>query len=140
MSLAFLTKGVITGESDKENKEKEQSIAPPPAEDQHDTESITTSTRSRSKETNRSRLSLSFLRPSSPLEALPDFNSSENICNMSRATSQKSRPETSRSEKSEKYETSRKGSVKKRLSFMGISKKSSKNSVRGRHEDVLVEE
>lgn len=60
---------------------------------------------------------------------------------MSRAASQKSRPDTSKSEKSSDG-TTRKGSVKKRLSFMSLSKKSSKTSVagRGRRDDVLVEE
>ena len=61
---------------------------------------------------------------------------------MSRQASQKSKPDTIKSEKSDKLERSGKGSLKKRLSFMSISKKSSKNSVggRGRVEDVLVEE
>lgn len=142
MSLAFLTKGVITGDSqpDKDNKKEEITALPQRADD---TESTTASThsRSRSKDTSRTRLSLSFLRPSSPLEALPDFASNENVSGVSRAASQKSRPETSKSEKSPDG-TSRKGSVKKRLSFMSISKKSSKNSVagRGRVNDVLVEE
>ncbi|KAF1360069.1 hypothetical protein EJ07DRAFT_155534 [Lizonia empirigonia] len=142
LSLAFLTKGVITGESqsDKENRRDDLTALPQRADD---TESTTASTHSRShsKDTNRTRLSLSFLRPSSPLEALPNFASSENVSGMSRAASQKSRPETSKSEKSNDGAT-RKGSVKKRLSFMSISKKSSKNSVggRGRVGDVLVEE
>lgn len=142
MSLAFLTKGVITGESqtEKDSGRDELTALPQPADD---TESTTASThsRSRSKDTNRTRLSLSFLRPSSPLEALPDFASSENVSGMSRAASQKSRPETSKSDRSGDG-TARKGSVKKRLSFMSISKKSSKNSVggRGRVDDVLVEE
>lgn len=142
MSLAFLTKGVISGESqsDKESRRDELTALPQAGDD---TESTRTSThsRSRSKDTNRTRLSLSFLRPSSPLEALPDFSSSENLSGMSRAASQKSRPETSKSEKSSDG-TARKGSVKKRLSFMSVSKKSSKNSVggRGRVGDVLVEE
>jgi hypothetical protein len=140
MSLSFLTKGVLTGESDKENRDKEQQTSSQSADDQNDAESTTTSTRSRSKETNRTRLSLSFLRPSSPLEALPDFASNENISSVSRVASQKSRPDTSKSEKSDKYEAGRKGSVKKRLSFMSISKKSSKTSVRGRYDDVLQEE
>lgn len=142
MSLAFLTKGVITGESQtyKENGKEDITAPPQPADD---VESTTTSThsRSRSKDTNRTRLSLSFLRPSSPLEALPDFASSENVSGITRVTSQRSRPETSKSEKSSDG-TARKGSVKKRLSFMSISKKGSKNSVagRGRANEVLVEE
>ncbi|KAF3047962.1 hypothetical protein E8E12_001824 [Didymella heteroderae] len=142
MSLAFLTKGVITGESqsDKENK-KEEITALPQRADDAESSTASTHSRSRSKDTGRTRLSLSFLRPTSPLEALPDFASNENVSSMSRAASQKSRPETSKSEKSSDG-TNRKGSVKKRLSFMSISKKSSKNSVagRGRREDVLVEE
>ncbi|KAF9698431.1 hypothetical protein EKO04_003507 [Ascochyta lentis] len=142
MSLAFLTKGVITGEpqSDKENRREDVTAL---AHSADDSESSTTSThsRSRSKDTNRTRLSLSFLRPSSPLEALPNFASSENVSGMSRAASQKSRPDTSKSGKSGDG-TSKKGSVKKRLSFMSISKKSSKSSVRGRGrvDDMLVEE
>jgi hypothetical protein len=147
MSLAFLTKGVITGDSqsDKENK-KEEITALPQRTDDAESTSASTHSRSRSKDTSRTRLSLSFLRPTSPLEALPDFASSENVSAMSRAASQKSRPETGKSEKSNEggrsTSTSRKGSVKKRLSFMSISKKSSKNSVagRGRVNDVLVEE
>lgn len=112
--------------------------------DNADAMSTTASAHSRSlsKDTSRTRISLSFLRPSSPLEALPDFASSENITAMSRQASQKSKPDTIKSEKSDKLERSGKGSLKKRLSFMSISKKSSKNSVggRGRVEDVLVEE
>lgn len=142
MSLAFLTKGVITGEMqpDKDHKKEEVTALPQRADDAEST-TASTHSRSRSKDASRTRLSLSFLRPSSPLEALPDFASSENVGGMSRAASQKSRPETSRSEKSSEG-TGRKGSVKKRLSFMSISKKSSKNSVGGRRRvgDVLVEE
>ena len=148
MSLAFLTKGVITGDSqsDKENRKDEALTALPPHQQQRadDAASTTASThsRSRSKDTSRSRLSLSFLRPSSPLEALPDFASSENVSATSRAASQKSRPETGKSEKSTDGGASRKGSVKKRLSFMSISKKRSESSVqgRGRMGEVLVEE
>ncbi|KZM21316.1 guanyl-nucleotide exchange factor [Ascochyta rabiei] len=143
MSLAFLTKGVITGESHSDKEDRREDLTAPTHGSADDSESTTTSShsRSRSKDTNRTRLSLSFLRPSSPLEALPDFASSENVGGMSRAASQKSRPETSKSEKSSDG-TARKGSVKKRLSFMSISKKSSKSSVRarGRVDDVLVEE
>lgn len=146
MSLAFLTKGVITGDSqsDKENR-KDDITALPPHQRADDAASTTASThsRSRSKDTSRTRLSLSFLRPSSPLEALPDFASSENVSALSRAASQKSRPETGKSEKStDGGGASRKGSVKKRLSFMSISKKRSESSVkgRGRMGEVLVEE
>ncbi|KAJ4336726.1 Deoxycytidine kinase 1 [Ascochyta clinopodiicola] len=143
MSLAFLTKGVITGESHSDKESRKEDVTALPNGSADDSESTTTSShsRSRSKDTNRTRLSLSFLRPSSPLEALPDFASSENVSGMSRAASQKSRPETDKSEKSSEG-TARKGSVKKRLSFMSISKKSSKSSVkgRGRADDVLVEE
>lgn len=142
MSLAFLTKGVITGDShsDKSPAKDDLTALPQRADDAQSTTS-TTHSRSRSKDTNRTRLSLSFLRPSSPLEALPDFASSENVSAMNRTTSQRSRPDTSRSEKSSDG-TARMGSVKKRLSFMSISKKSSKNSVkgRGRMGDTLVEE
>ena len=159
MSLAFLTKGVITGDSqsDKDHKKNDEILtALPPHQQQQqqhqqqradDTASTTASThsRSRSKDTSRTRLSLSFLRPSSPLEALPDFASSgDNVSAVSRAASQKSgRPETGKSEKSHDGGASgsgRKGSVKKRLSFMSISKKRSESSVKGRVGEVLVEE
>ena len=157
MSLAFLTKGVITGDSqsDKDHKKNDEILtALPPQQQQQqqqqradDTASTTASThsRSRSKDTSRTRLSLSFLRPSSPLEALPDFASSgDNVSAVSRAASQKSgRPETGKSEKSHDGGASssgRKGSVKKRLSFMSISKKRSESSVKGRVGEVLVEE
>ncbi|KAF1925392.1 uncharacterized protein M421DRAFT_69871 [Didymella exigua CBS 183.55] len=142
MSLAFLTKGVITGESPPDQESRKEGItALPQRADDAESTTASTHSRSRSKDTNRTRLSLSFLRPTSPLEALPDFASSENVSGISRAASQKSRPDTSRSEKSSDG-TARKSSVKRRLSFMSITKKSSKNSVagRGRRDDVLVEE
>jgi dedicator of cytokinesis protein 3 len=138
LSLAFLTKGVTGGDSDKPRASQDTSSrAPAPAsEDTHDTQSIATTTRSRSKETSRSRLSLSFLRPSSPLEALPSFNSADHANggpDKKRAASKSGRSDIS--------DTSRKGSVKKRLSFMSIGKKSSEHSAKGRQtQSALVEE
>ena len=146
LSLAFLTKGVLMGDADrdKEAKGEKQSI------DDYETSSASASTRSPSKETSRNRLSLSFLHtnpatPNSPApEALPAFSAPSNVghsnlsqSSLGRTNSQNKRPETSKSGKSE---SSRKGSVKKRLSFMNISKKSSKSSVRGRPHDTLMEE
>jgi dedicator of cytokinesis protein 3 len=143
LSLAFLTKEFLMGEPDKE-KEKETKAEKPSVDD--DT-STTVSSRSRSKETHtRNRLSLSFLNhtPSSPQpEALPSFPSqsqpNRSDGSLQRQTSQK-RPETIKSQKSDKSLSSRTDSVKKRLSFMNMSKKSSKSSVRGRVDDTLVEE
>jgi dedicator of cytokinesis protein 3 len=146
LSLAFLTKGVLMGEPDKDKEAKvdKQSL------DDYDTSSTSESTRSASKEISRNRLSLSFRHttaatPSSPApEALPAFTTSNKASdpnlsqtNLGRAPSQSKRPETSKSGKSD---GSMKGSVKKRLSFMNISKKSSKSSVRGRPHDTLMEE
>jgi hypothetical protein len=141
LSLAFLTKEFLMGEAEKD---KEIKAEKPPVDD--DT-STTVSSRSRSKETHsRNRLSLNFLNhtPSSPQpEALPSFpsqaqaNRSEG--SLQRQASQK-RPETIKSQKSDKSLSSRTDSVKKRLSFMNMSKKSSKSSVRGRVDDTLVEE
>lgn len=152
LSLAFLTKGVLTGEADKDKDAKMEKRT---IED-HDASSIATSTRSASKEISRNRLSLSFLHaapitPNSPApEALPAFSSSNSQSNhfsqsnLSQSTIQREqsngRPETSKSVKSGKSEASRKGSVSKRFSFMNISKKSSKSSVRGKPQDALVEE
>jgi dedicator of cytokinesis protein 3 len=144
LSLAFLTKEFLMGEPDKE-KEKETKAEKPSAVD--DDTSTTVSSRSRSKETHtRNRLSLSFLNhtPSSPQpEALPSFPSqsqpNRSDGSLQRQTSQK-RPETIKSQKSDKSLSSRTDSVKKRLSFMHMSKKSSKSSVRGRVDDTLVEE
>lgn len=142
LSLAFLTKGVLMGDADKEKDSKFEK----PSTD--DDASVAASTRSHSKEISRNRLSLSFLNhtPSSPQpEALPSFPakkasaSGQSESSLQRTPSHK-RPETSKSVKSDKSLTSRTGSVKKRLSFMNISKKSSKNSVRGRVDDTLEEE
>jgi dedicator of cytokinesis protein 3 len=138
LSLAFLTKSVTGGDSDKPRASQDTSSrAPAPAsEDTHDTQSIATTTRSRSKETSRSRLSLSFLRPSSPLEALPSFNSADHA----NGGPEKKRA-ASKSGRSDISDTSRKGSVKKRLSFMSIGKKSSEHSTKGRQtQSALVEE
>ncbi|KAF1852032.1 uncharacterized protein K460DRAFT_299706 [Cucurbitaria berberidis CBS 394.84] len=140
LSLAFLTKGVLMGDAVKEQETKSDKRS------MDDDESVATSTRSPSREMSRNRLSLSFLNhtPNSPQpEALPSFpsnhvsHSSQSPSSLQRTTSNK-RPETSKSGKSDK--SSRTGSVKKRLSFMNITKKSSKNSVRGRVNDTLVEE
>ncbi|KAH7399146.1 C2 domain in Dock180 and Zizimin proteins-domain-containing protein [Phaeosphaeria sp. MPI-PUGE-AT-0046c] len=144
LSLAFLTKGVLMGDGDKETKTEKQTT------DDHDSSSISGSTRSASKEVSRHRLSLSFLHqspatPNSPApEALPAFSTFNNASHsnlsqtsLGRPTSQSKRPETSKSIKSE---SSKKGSITKRLSFMNISKKSSKSSVRGKQQDTLVEE
>jgi len=148
LSLSFLTKGVLLGDSEK-TKEKDAKADRQSIDDYES--SSASSTRSASKDLGRNRLSLSFLHanpsptPNSPApEALPVFSTSNNAsqANMSqsslgRASSRSKRPETSKSEKSE---GSVRGSVKKRLSFMNISKKSSKSSVKGRAYDTLVEE
>jgi dedicator of cytokinesis protein 3 len=144
LSLAFLTKGVLTGETDKESKADKQSA------DDYDASSISTSSGSANKEVTRHRLSLSFLHatpasPNSPApEALPTFSASGNVSqsnlsqsSLGRTPSQSKRPETSKSIKSE---SSKKGGMKKRLSFMNISKKSSKSSVKGKQQDTLMEE
>ena len=141
LSLAFLTKEFLMGESEKEKEAKAEKA---PTDDDAST---TVSSRSRSKDTHhRNRLSLSFLNhtPSSPQpEALPSFpnqtQAAKSDSSLHRQPSQK-RPETIKSQKSDKSLSSRTDSVKKRLSFMNISKKSSKSSVRGRVDDTLVEE
>jgi dedicator of cytokinesis protein 3 len=135
------------GDADKPNHDQtdKHSI------DDQDAASVSDSARSPSKEISRHRLSLSFLHtapvtPNSPApEALPAFSKSQNVsqsnlsqASLGRTPSQSTRPETSKSVKSE---SSKKGSsMKKRLSFMNISKKSSKNSVRGKQQDSLAEE
>lgn len=145
LSLAFLTKEFLMGEPEKEKEKEKEAKADKPSVD--DDTSTTVSSRSRSKETHtRNRLSLSFLNhtPSSPQpEALPSFPS-QSTPNRSEGSLQRQpslkRPETIKSQKSDKSLSSRTDSVKKRLSFMNISKKSSKSSVRGRVDDTLVEE
>jgi dedicator of cytokinesis protein 3 len=146
LSLAFLTKGVLMGEPDKEKESK----ADKQSMDEYESSSAS-STRSVSKDAGRNRLSLSFLHannpatPNSPApEALPAFTASNNASqsnisqtSLGRTASQSKRSETGKSGKSD---GSMRGSVKKRLSFMNISKKSSKSSVRGRAPDTLVEE
>jgi dedicator of cytokinesis protein 3 len=141
LSLAFLTKEFLMGEPEKDKDAKGDK----PSVD--DDASTTVSSRSRSKDTHSHRLSLNFLNHTtsgSPQpEALPSFptnaqpNQSEG--NLQRNPSQK-RPETIKSQKSDKSLGSRTDSMKKRLSFMNISKKSSKSSVRGRVDDILMEE
>jgi dedicator of cytokinesis protein 3 len=131
-------------------KEKE-SMMDKQTTDDNDTSSISTSTGSASNETSRKRVSLGLLHPgpgtsmSPPPEALPAFQRPPvSQSNVSQTSIQRQlsgrRPETSKSVKSGKSETSRTESVKKRLSFMNISKKSSKSSVRGRAHDTLIEE
>jgi dedicator of cytokinesis protein 3 len=151
LSLAFLTKGVLMGESEKE---KEGRVEEEP-EDNHDDASITTSTRSPSKELSRHRLSLSFLHNTGPAtpglpapEALPVYqgmsqSQSQSQTSLGRTPSTGKRPDTggNKSMKSESSSVNLKGSMKKRLSFMNMSKKSSKNSVRGnKQQETLVEE
>lgn len=149
LSLAFFSKGT-TGDTtgEKEHKAEKKST-----EDHLDAASTTTSSRSRSKETTKNRLSLSFLAPNSPPpEALPHFPSqaaSQQSLGQGSSRSQgvDGRPETSKSGKSgksgksEKSELHRRGgSMKKRLSVLGIGKKTSKNNVKGRVDDTLAEE
>lgn len=143
LSLAFLTKGVLMGEPDKDKDVK------PAEDDNNDASSISTSTRSPSKEVSRHRLSLSFLNhattpvtPGSPApEALPAFQNMSQT-SLGRTPSTSKRPETggSKSLKSESSGGNLKGSMKKRLSFMTIGKKRSRSSVRPKQQDTLVEE
>lgn len=129
--------------------EKETDVRPDKQpEDDHDAASVSTSTRSPSKELSRHRLSLSFLHsttlatPGSPApEALPAYQNMSQT-SLGRTPSPSKRPETggSKSLKSETSSVNLKGSMKKRLSFMNISKKSSKSSVRGKQQETLMEE
>jgi hypothetical protein len=152
-SLAFF-KGSATEISEtKPTKAELKTERAATAEELLDAESTTTSSRSRSKDRNRaSRLSLSFLAPiSPPIEALPAYpvqeardksGSRSRSGSQSRSQSIDSRPETSKSIKSEISEHKKKGgSVRKRLSLLNVGKKSSKSSVRGRGmDDTLTEE
>jgi dedicator of cytokinesis protein 3 len=135
------------GESEKE---KEAKVEEEP-EDNHDDASVATSTRSPSKELSRHRISLSFLHntgpatPGSPApEALPVYqNMDMSQTSLGRTSSTTKRPDTggNKSLKSESSSVNLKGSMKKRLSFMNISKKSSKSSVRGnKQQETLMEE
>lgn len=142
LSLAFLTKDFLLGETEKEKDVKANRTAT------EDGDSGAPSTRSHSKEPSRHRLSLSFMNPTptSPQpEALPSFPANtmdrniQSQGSLQRAPSHK-RPETIKSMKSDKSLSSKAGSVKKRLSFMNITKKASKTSVKGRVDDTLVEE
>lgn len=144
LSLAFLTKEFLTSEPEKDKDAKADNNRQLTDNDT----SASASTRSHSKGDSKHRLSLNFMNPtpSSPQpEALPSFptntvnHSNQSQGSLHRTPSQK-RPETIKSMKSDKSLASRTGSVKKRLSFMNITKKSSKNSVRGRFDDTLVEE
>lgn len=139
LSLAFFSK---SGSTDEAPPEKERKAEKPTKEEHPDAASTTASSRSRSKDTTKNRLSLSFLAPTSPTpEALPHFPSQQSLKQANnRGQSIDSRPETSKSGKSEKSDHHRKGSVKKRLSILNIGKKSSKSSVRGRVDDTLAEE
>ncbi|KAF2130783.1 hypothetical protein P153DRAFT_395209 [Dothidotthia symphoricarpi CBS 119687] len=141
LSLAFLTKGVLMGDTDKPKEQDPKPSLDYAPDADSETSSVHSRGRSKSKEYSRNRLSLNFLRPTSPLEALPNFSTSS-IANetedvgrrsLSRAPSYKSKPET------DGDDVQRKGSMKKRLSFMNISKKSSKTSVKSRVDNVLVE-
>ncbi|KAF1938886.1 hypothetical protein EJ02DRAFT_353483 [Clathrospora elynae] len=147
LSLAFLTKEFLMGEPEKEKDAKaDKRLA------DTDDASTTVSSRSRSKDNthSRNRLSIGFLNhtPSSPQpEALPSFpshaqsysNGEKSESSLQRTISQQ-RPETIKSMKSDK--SGGVGSMKKRLSFMTMGKKSSKSNVRGRSgvDDTLVEE
>ncbi|KAH5044531.1 hypothetical protein HBI75_023300 [Parastagonospora nodorum] len=149
LSLAFLTKGVLMGESDKDKDKDKDKDVKPADNDNNDASSISTSTRSPSKEVSRHRLSLSFLNhattpvtPSSPApEALPAFQNMSQT-SLGRTPSTTKRPETggSKSLKSESSGGNMKGSMKKRLSFMTIGKKRSRSSVRPKQQDTLMEE
>ncbi|EAT85067.2 hypothetical protein SNOG_07601 [Parastagonospora nodorum SN15] len=149
LSLAFLTKGVLMGESDKDKDKDKDKDVKPADDDNNDASSISTSTRSPSKEVSRHRLSLSFLNhattpvtPSSPApEALPAFQNMSQT-SLGRTPSTTKRPETggSKSLKSESSGGNMKGSMKKRLSFMTIGKKRSRSSVRPKQQDTLMEE
>ncbi|KAF2866220.1 hypothetical protein BDV95DRAFT_215682 [Massariosphaeria phaeospora] len=158
------------GEKEKEKvKEKEPPKQAPVQDDAASTRTSTSRSRSKDPSSTLNRLSLSFLASSSPPpEALPHFpiqhpqhphqqqyasssqyslarGGGDDVVQTSKSRSRSRsqsidlRPDTSKSEKSE---YSRKGSVKKRLSFMKIGKKSSKSSVRGRGgvDDTLAEE
>ena len=138
LSLSFFTKGDISPE--KERKPEKQT-----PEEYLDAASTTASSRSRSKDTSKNRLSL-LASTSPPPEALPTFPHSASQHSLalahSRAQSIDGRPVTGKSGKSEKAESkkSASSSVKKRLSLMGIGKKSSKSSVKSRVDNTLVEE
>jgi len=146
LSLAFFK--ASTSENSEHKPSKAEPTAEKPAAEELDAESSRASSRSRSKDRSKNRLSLSFLAPTSPpVEALPAFPGKQSNQNgggssvQSRSQSIDSRPETSKSGKSEKSEHHRKGSVRKRLSILQIGKKSSKNSVKARSaDDTLVEE
>jgi dedicator of cytokinesis protein 3 len=137
LSLSFFSKGDVTTEKERKPEKK--------TSEDFDTASTTTTSRSRSKDTSKNRLSF-LAQTSPPPEALPSFphSASQNSLALaqSRGQSIDGRPATSKSGKSEKSEN-RKGSgssVKKRLSLMGIGKKSSKSSVKSRVDNTLVEE
>jgi hypothetical protein len=119
----------------------------PAREEDIDTTSNATSTRSRSKDTSKHRLS--WLNPSSTNESMPPPPAPPAQAPRQQAFSVEKGPrsqsiartDTTKSEKSEHHSiTSKKGSVRKRLSMLHIGKKSSKNSVKGRMEDTLAEE
>lgn len=147
LSLAFLAKEFLMGEPEKE-KEKDKEAKGENGRPLTDHDTSAASMRSHSKGDSKHRLSLSFLNPapSSPQpEALPcypskQFSPSSHSQSSFGGDANQTRPETVKSAKSDKSMSSRTGSVKKRLSFMNISKKTSKSSVRGRVDDTLMEE
>jgi dedicator of cytokinesis protein 3 len=136
LSLSFFSKGDAASEKDRKSEKHV-------AEDRSDATSTTTTSRSRSKDTAKNRLSwLGSTSP--PPEALPTFPHSASQHSLalaqSRGQSIDGRPATGKSEKSESKKSSTGSSVKKRLSLMGIGKKSSKSSVKSRMDNTLVEE
>ncbi|KAF1962944.1 hypothetical protein CC80DRAFT_434283 [Byssothecium circinans] len=141
---ANTTEGATAPKEDKE-KEKERKSHKQTTDETLDAASTTASSRSRSKDPPKHRLSLSFLPTSPPPEALPHFPTqtpSQHSLPQSRGQSIDGRPQTSKSMKSEKSssQTSMGSSMKKRLSFMSMGKKKSKNSFKGRGVDDTLEE
>ncbi|KAF2732052.1 hypothetical protein EJ04DRAFT_578675 [Polyplosphaeria fusca] len=139
-SLAFFKGPASETKSDK--KSDKQVI-----DEQLDDVSVTASSRSRSKDTGKNRISLSS-PISPPLEALPQIRnhsishstSNYSLDQVSRTHTSEARPDTSKSGKSEKSDNQKKGGMRKRLSILNIGKKPSKSSVKGRRDDILVEE
>jgi dedicator of cytokinesis protein 3 len=132
-------------------KEKEDKAPKPFANKPLDAVSSAASSRSHSKDATENRLSFSFATHVSPTpEALPPFPSqTPSQLSLTRTQSHRqsfdSRPPTGKSMKSDKSvptQTQSMGSsMMKRLSFMSIGKKKSKNSFKGRgFDDTLAEE
>ena len=127
----------------KEEKEKERKSRKQTTEELLETASTTASSRSRSKEAPKNRLSINLLPMSPPPEALPHFpkempSQASLTQTNSRGQSVDGRP-TSKSGKSTPH-TSMGSSVKKRLSFMSMGKKKSKNGFKARGVDDTLEE